>query len=132
MPPKHDFAAFEKCCRERPQNVAVHAKAQDSARTDFGLLTTDDTKEFIGANGLTDRVFVKTDPFNAAKDMRGIDMSVDVYDFWTGDKFGYFALVQHPTNKNWLLKSMALNTKPDPKKLPAERHATGLIASRKY
>jgi hypothetical protein len=50
-----------------------------------------------------------------AKDGCGVDAMVDVYDFWSGEKFGYFSLMQ-AANGYWYVKSLKLNTKPDPRK----------------
>lgn len=115
MPPRHDFENFEKCCREKPENVLIHSPAKQGAREEFGLKTDDDIKSFIADGGLSDRVFVKTDIFKAAQDLRGQEMSADVYDFWSGTKFGYFALVHNPNNRAWLIKSFKSNEKENPR-----------------
>lgn len=115
MGPEHDFGAFERCCNAQPNGVLIHDKAKEGARTHFNLKTDDDIKYFVAQGGLADRLFIKRDPFGAAKDLRGEKMWVDVYDFWSGAKYGYFALVQNPKNKAWLIKSFTLNNKSNPR-----------------
>ena len=109
---RHDFEAFEKCCRDRPFNVGFLDSVGNEACNDFGFLKESDVKDFIGEKGLLNRVFIKRDPFDLAEKFKAGEMWVDVYDFWTGTKFGYFALVKNPKNNAWLIKSFKLNTKP--------------------
>jgi len=126
MGPHHSFDDFEQCCLETPKNVIIHDPAKVDARTHFGLKTDDDIKHFVAQKGLTDRAFIKRDPFGAAQDLRGETMWVDVYDFWSGDKFGYFALVRNPRNGAWLIKSFTLNDKRNPRE---PRSSIGSITS---
>lgn len=117
MGPRHNFVEFMKCCCERPNSVQVSAHVEGpkvTARRDFGLWTDADIKDFVWTGGLKDRNYVKTDIFKWAKSHE-IEAWVDIYDFWSGRKFGYFAVVRIPTNGVWVIKSLKLNDKKDPR-----------------
>src|SRR5471030_1796071 len=103
MAVKYDFPVFQKCCEQCPEKVNIHDPAKQTARQDFGLLTDPDIKNFIATGGLSDRQFVKRDRFKVAFALRGKEMWADIYDFWTGEKFGYFAFVYNPNNGAWLI-----------------------------
>ncbi len=116
LQPHYDFDEFQSACRDRPTSVDVLLEAYDNARSKFGLTTKEDIKAFVGDGGFSDRRFVKTDPFRASQSLNAGQMMVDVYDFWTEQKYGYLAIVRNPNTLNWLIKSLDLNQKQDPRR----------------
>ncbi|MGE4106486.1 MAG: hypothetical protein AB7F66_04675 [Bacteriovoracia bacterium] len=116
--PNHDFSAFEKACQSHPETVVVPDDTESDARRHFRINNSDDLLAFIGRGGLKDHKFVKRDTWRFGKEAYGVEVNLDIYDFWEGEKFGYLSLGRHPENSMWVIKSFHENTNPNPRAKP--------------
>src|SRR5665213_138749 len=112
MPPEYDLEILFAICGKTQELITIPSRVLNSANEDFDLKDKTEILDFIATGGLEGLNHINTRPLE--KNSFGVEVSVDAYSFYTGDKYGYFAFYLTP-NSDWVIKSLKRNTDPDPR-----------------
>lgn len=112
MEAAYDLNDLIKACGEINQ-VVVLGKAEEFARTHFGLNTKQAVRYFIHNGGLEKPQYINTLPWERNPDP-GLIL-IDAYSFYSGPKHGYLAFFFSSKTDRWLIKSFKLNKDSEPR-----------------
>jgi len=107
--PSYNFLDFKKSCKKKNRNnVFISSKALKGADKYFNLRTKNQILDFIYNDGLENRFFYNTAPWeqNPNKDKQ---IMVDAYEFESGNKRGYLAFMYNDLTNKWTIKSFKLS-----------------------
>jgi len=108
--PSYNFLDFKKSCRKKNKNnVFIFSKARKSADKYFNLRTKKQILDFIYADGLKNRYFYNTTPWEKNQN-KNKQIMVDAYEFESGNKRGYLAFMYNEFTNKWTIKSFKLST----------------------
>jgi hypothetical protein len=113
--PAYSLQDFVAACADGSA-VKVLKPAMQTAPS-FGLMTEPEVIAWIGNGGLEKPEHANTETWLNNPD-RTQPIWVDSYNFFSGLDYGYIAFMFQPKTKNWLIKSLKKNDKPDPRPLP--------------
>lgn len=108
----YDFDEFIKNCSKKPSNIYILRDAVGTAKTDFNLKTQAQILEFIGNDGLENPYLLNVKQWEKNPDPK-IEIKVDAYGFYSGEKHGYIAFFFQPATEKWVIKSFKNNLLPD-------------------
>lgn len=103
----YDFDVFKAACQRKKQ-VRVTKDALEDADMTFNLKTDVEVLEFIGNDGLEDRILINRKPW-ANNPNPKVKIMVDAYRFKNGGTPGYIAFFYNPSTKYWIIKSFKLD-----------------------
>jgi hypothetical protein len=121
--PSYNFSDLKKACKEKNRNnIFIFDEARKGADKYFNLRTKDQILDFIYNDGLENRSFYNTAPWekNPNKNSKTI---VDAYEFESGDKRGYLAFMYSKITNKWIIKSFKLSTNANNQILQAIKKA---------
>ena len=101
--PTYNFSDFKRACGVS-SNIIIFSDAFYFADTHFNLRTKKEIISFIQSNGLENLTFKNTKIWEKNKD-KDNPMMVDSYEFVSGAKKGYIAIMYNYNNKKWIIKS---------------------------
>jgi len=107
--PSYNFLGFKKACRKKNRNnVFILPEALKGADKYFNLRTKNQILDFIYNNGIENRFFYNTAPWEKNPN-RNKQIMVDAYEFESGNKRGYLAFMYNNFNNKWIIKSFKLS-----------------------
>lgn len=112
MSSAYDFDEFIRSCSKKPPNIYILRGAVATAKTDFNLNTQTKILEFIGNDGLENHYLLNVKQWENNPNPK-IEIKVDAYGFYSGEKYGYIAFFFQPATGKWVIKSFKNNLLPD-------------------
>ena len=107
--PSYNFLDFKKSCRKKNKNnVFIFSKALKGADKYFNLRTKKQILDFIYTDGLKNRYFYNTAPWEKTQN-KNKQIMVDAYEFESGSKRGYLAFMYNNCTNKWIIKSFHLS-----------------------
>ncbi len=107
--PFYIYSEFQNACGTNKNNVIPINDVLKDAKEHFNLPTTQSLLDFIFNDGLENRIFINTKPWEKKP-----EILVDAYDFTTLSILGYIAFMYSETTKNWIIKSFHLSKNRNP------------------
>lgn len=110
--PHYVFDNFIEACHD-PKKIFITPQAKESAKQDFRLKTAEEILDFIVNDGLKEKVFKNTKPWEN-NPHKNVEVMVDAYYFTYRPKHGYLAFLFNPIVNKWFIKSFKLDTYSGP------------------
>ncbi len=116
--PSHNFLDFKKSCKKKNRNnVFIFPNVLKDADKYFNLRTKNQILDFIYNDGLENRFFYNTTPWEQNPNNKQI--MVDAYEFESGNKRGYLAFMHNDLTNKWTIKSFKLSINTNDQMLQA-------------
>jgi hypothetical protein len=107
--PSYNFLDFKKSCNiKNKKNIFIFHNALKDAGKYFNLPTKKQILDFIYKDGLKNRYFYNTTPWEKNPD-KSKKIMVDAYEFESGNKRGYLAFMYSKCTNKWSIKSFHLS-----------------------
>lgn len=114
MNPEYDFDDLKAACGEKGK-VTVWRPALRDAAEHFNLRKESDVLSFVANDGLEKKKYINTKPLEVAPDPKP---PVDAYEFYSGERRGYFAFFFQPLTNIWNIKSFKPHSQGDDRYFP--------------